>query len=123
MTALATTTRESAATLIATTGRTVHSIAPKVPVPPCVVVLPDEAWIIPERIGSSKHYALNLKALCVARDNDEGVTELEEAVEDVMGALVGFANIRSVSSPQSTDIGAQGSVLVAEVAFTAHVKE
>lgn len=123
MTALATTTREAIGTALATSGRTVYTIAPKVPMPPCLVVIPDQSWIIPNRVGDFRRYELRLKVLCVARDNDEGIAELEDAVEDVMYAVRSTALVTNVTPPASTDIGAQGSVLVSEVHLSIQVKE
>lgn len=123
MTALATTTRLAVGTALSTTGRVVHTIAPKVPMPPCLVLVPDQQWIIPNRLGSTQRYELRLKVLAVARDNEEGLAELEQAVEDVMGAVDTMAVITNVTPPASTDIGAQGSVLVSEVHLSIQVKE
>ena len=124
MTALATTTREAIATLLAsTTSRVVNSPAPKVPIPPCLVVIPDSPWIQIDRVGNPKRYELRLKVLAVARDNDDGMAELEDAVEDILTTLATTCLVREVTPPQSTDIGAQGTVLVAEVKLSIQVKE
>ena len=93
------------------------------PFPPCLVIVPDLQWIVPNRIGNPQRYELRLKVLCVARDNDEGVAELEEAVEAVMGAIDDIALVTNVTPPATTDIGPQGSVLVAEVHLSIQVKE
>jgi hypothetical protein len=123
VTALATTTREAIGLLLASTHRTVHIVAPAVPVPPCLVLVPDVGWITPDRIGSVKRYELRLKVLVVARDNSEGINEIEEALEDVMGALATTCLITEVTPPATTDIGAQGSVLVSEIKLSIQVKE
>lgn len=120
---LATATREAIVDLLEATGHTVHGIAPKVPHPPCLVVLPDAGWISLDRIGSPNRWEMRFRVLAVARDNDEGLPELEDAVQDVLGALADTCAIRGVTPPQSTDIGAQGSVLVSEVMLSIHVKE
>lgn len=122
-TPLATSTREAIVTLLEASGRTVYGIAPKVPMPPCLVVVPDAGWISLDRIGAPTRWEMRFKVLAVARDNDEGLPELEDAVQDVLNALADTCAIRSVSPPQSTDIGAQGSVLVSEVNLSIHVKE
>lgn len=123
MTALATQTRLAVADALAATGRTVHPQAPAVPVPPCLVLVPDQSWITPDRIGSTQRYELRLKVLAVARDNTEGLADLEQAVEDVMAAVDQLAAISNVTPPASTDIGAQGTVLVSEVHLSIRVKE
>lgn len=123
MTALATTTRLAVGTALASGGRTVHTTAPKVPIPPCLVIVPDTAWITPTRIGGTQRYELRLKVLAVARDNDEGVADLEDAVEDIMYKTRALAVVTQVTPPMSTDIGGQGSVLVSEVHLSIQVKE
>ncbi len=123
MTALATTTRLAVATALESTGRVVHAQAPNVPIPPCLVVVPDQAWISPNRVGSPQRYELRLRVMCVGRDNAEGLADLEQAVEDAMGAVASIGLITQVSPPMSTDLGAQGSVLVAEMHRSIQVKE
>lgn len=124
MTALATSIREGiATTLTAAQSRKVHAVAPHVPIPPCLVILADDPWMTPNRLGNPLRYELRLKVLAVVRDNAEGVKALEEAVEAVLSGLAGNFAIREVTAPQSTDIGAQGTVLVSEVKFSIQVKE
>lgn len=123
MTALATTTRLALVTVLEATGRKVYPVAPAVPVPPCLAVVPDQQWIVPNRVGSNQRYELRLKVMCVARDNAEGVTECEEAVEAVMAAVADMALVTNVTPPASLDVGAQGTVLASEVHLSIHVKE
>jgi hypothetical protein len=123
VTALATTTREAIGTLLAATNRTIYTVAPPIPDAPCLVIVPDVGWITPDRIGSVKRFELRLKILVVARDNAEGVAEIEDAVEEVMTTLATPCLISEVSPPAVTDIGAQGSVLVSEVKLSIQVKE
>ena len=42
---------ELAGLLASVTGYKVHDVAPNVPIPPCLVIVPDTPWITPERIG------------------------------------------------------------------------
>lgn len=122
--AIATTTRlEIAEILRAATHREVITPAPPVPIPPCLVVTPDAAWITPSQLGSVKRYELGLKVMCVARDNQEGLTEVEAAVQDVMEALAAVCAITEATAPAVLDTGAQGTVLVSEVKLSIHVKE
>jgi hypothetical protein len=124
VTALATSTRlDFVALLEAGTKRLVHSPAPKVPVPPCLVVIPDVGWMSDLRMGNPKRYELRLKVMVVGRDNAEGLTEVEQGVEDVVGILAPICLITEVTPPALLDTGAQGSVLVSEVKLSIQVKE
>lgn len=66
---------ELAGLLAAVTGYKVHDVAPNVPIPPCLVIVPDTPWIVPERIGSVLNYRLRLKVLVVvdSRNNAAGL--------------------------------------------------
>lgn len=124
MTALSTTIREGLATSLATaTSRTVHAVAPKVPIPPCLVIVADDPWMVPNRLGNPLRYEYRLKILAVERDNQEGLAALEETCEAILAGLAGNCQIHLVTPPQSTDIGAQGTVLVAETKISFQVKE
>lgn len=124
MTALSTTIREGLATsLAAATSRTVHAVAPQVPIPPCLVIVADTPWMTPNRLGNPLRYEYRLKILAVERDNKEGLEALETTAEAVLAGLPANCQIREVTPPQSTDIGAQGTVLVAEIKIAFQVKE
>jgi hypothetical protein len=119
-----TTQREALATALATaTSRTVHAVAPKVPIPPCLVIVADDPWLIPNRLGNPLRFEYRLKILAVERDNIEGLEALEETVEAVLTGLPGNASIAVVTPPMSTDIGAQGTVLVSEIKLSFQMKE
>ena len=121
--ALATDARDELATLLATvTGYKVHKVAPNAPIPPCLVIVPDTPWIVPERIGSVLNYRLRLKVLVVvdSRNNASGLKKLESAVEAVAVAVGDSFIIDQISPPQITDTGAT-AVLVSEVSTTSHI--
>ena len=113
---------ELAALLASVTGYKVHDVAPNVPIPPCLVIVPDTPWIVPERIGSVLNYRLRLKVLVVvdSRNNAAGLKKLEEAVEAVAVAVGDSFIIDQISPPQITDTGAT-AVLVSEVSTTSHI--
>lgn len=112
---------ELAGLLAAVTGYKVHDVAPNVPIPPCLVIVPDTPWIVPERIGSVLNYRLRLKVLVVvdSRNNAAGL-KLESAVEAVAVAVGDSFIIDQISPPQITDTGAT-AVLVSEVSTTSHI--
>lgn len=121
---LCTQARNELAGLLGTvTGFKVHAVAPAVPVPPCIVIVPDTPWIAPERSGSVLNYRLRLKVLVVvdARSNVQGLAKAEAAVERVLLAIGRKFIVDQVSPPGLTDVGAQGSVLVSEISTTAHI--
>lgn len=124
MTAISTTQREALATsLAAATSRVVHAVAPKVPIPPCLVIVADDPWMVPNRLGNALRFEYRLKILAVERDNSEGLEALEAACEAVLTGLPGNAHIAAVTPPMSTDIGAQGTVLVSEIKLSFQMKE
>lgn len=121
--ALSTDARLELAGLLATvTGYKVHAVAPNVPIPPCLVIVPDTPWIAPERIGSVLNYRLRLKVLVVvdSRNNDAALKKMESAVEAVAVAVGDSFIIDQISPPQITDTGAT-AVLVSEVSTTSHI--
>lgn len=121
--ALATDARLELAGLLATVaGYKVHSIAPPVPIPPCLVITPDTPWITPERIGSVLNYRLRMKVLVVvdSRNNAAALVKMEKAVEAVIDAIGGSFMIDQVAPPQITDTGSS-AVLVSEVSTTSHI--
>ena len=121
--ALATDAREELATLLATvTGYKVHKVAPNAPIPPCLVIVPDTPWIVPERIGTVLNYRLRLKVLVVvdSRNNAAALVKMENAVEAVAVAIGDTFIIDQISPPQITDTGSS-AVLVSEVSTTSHI--
>ena len=113
---------ELAALLASVTGYKVHDVAPNVPIPPCLVIVPDTPWIVPERIGSVLNYRLRLKVLVVvdSRNNTAALKKMESAVEAVAVAIGDSFIIDQISPPQITDTGAT-AVLVSEVSTTSHI--
>jgi hypothetical protein len=121
--ALATDARDELATLLATvTGYKVHKVAPNAPIPPCLVIVPDTPWIVPERIGTVLNYRLRLKVLVVvdSRNNAAALVKMENAVEAVAVAIGDTFIIDQISPPQITDTGSS-AVLVSEVSTTSHI--
>ena len=121
--ALATDARNELATLLATvTGYKVHKVAPNAPIPPCLVIVPDTPWIVPERIGTVLNYRLRLKVLVVvdSRNNAAALVKMETAVEAVAVAIGDTFIIDQISPPQITDTGSS-AVLVSEVSTTSHI--
>ena len=121
--ALATDARNELATLLATvTGYKVHKVAPNAPIPPCLVIVPDTPWIVPERIGTVLNYRLRLKVLVVvdSRNNAAALVKMENAVEAVAVAIGDTFIIDQISPPQITDTGSS-AVLVSEVSTTSHI--
>ena len=122
-TALATDARDELATLLATvTGYKVHKVAPNAPIPPCLVIVPDTPWIVPERIGTVLNDRLRLKVLVVvdSRNNAAALVKMENAVEAVAVAIGDTFIIDQISPPQITDTGSS-AVLVSEVSTTSHI--
>lgn len=124
-TPLSTQARAELVTLLEGTGRTVHAVPPPVPIPPCLVVVPDSPWMVPNRIGSARNYQLRYRVLVVsdARVNTSAMADAEAAVDAILDALTGKFAVTQVGPPQLTDTGAQGVVQTTEITLTAQVKE
>ena len=104
---LSTSARAELVTMLEATGRTVYGVAPKVPIPPCLVVVPDAPWIIPNRLGSARNYELRYEA----------------AVDAILDTVASKFAVTQVGPPQLTDIGSQGAVQTTEITLTAQIKE
>lgn len=124
---ISTQARAALATLLGTnvTGYKIWATAPAVPVAPCLVLVPDSPWMLPERLGSGANVAMRMKILVVvdARVNVNGLDKTEVAVQKILKAVASTWSVDQVGPPQITEVGPQGSVLVTEILCTAHLKE
>lgn len=122
---LSTSARAELVTMLEATGRTVYGVAPKVPIPPCLVVVPDAPWIIPNRLGSARNYELRYRVLVVTdpRDNEAAMKDAEAAVDAILDTVASKFAVTQVGPPQLTDIGSQGAVQTTEITLTAQIKE
>lgn len=122
---LSTQARQALATALASMGVKVWAVAPNVPTPPCVVIKPDQPWIIPSRIGSNKNYTVRLGVLIVAdgRTNEAALLKCEQLVDALADACPSGFVIEQIGPPQLTDLGGKGSALTVETTITVQVKE
>lgn len=123
MTAITTDARQAIITALSGVAATVYDTVPPAPIPPAVVVAPDSPWFVPATIGNRLRGELRLRCMCVTRDGQGGIDRLESLIEAVMSALPDGVAVDEVSPPQSTDLGAQGSALMSEIAIRLHIKE
>lgn len=123
--ALSTQARQQLATNLAAVGVKVWSVAPNVPIPPCLVIKPSTPWVIPRRIGSNLNYELRLDVLIVAdgRTNDAALLKCETLVDALVANVGTGFNVEQVGPPQLTDLGGKGSALTVETTITAQIKE
>lgn len=125
MTALTTESRAALATAFNGLGYTVYSVAPPVPKPPCVVIIPDSPWVRPDRIGSTLHYEVRWRVLAVIspRKNDAAQLDTENAIDTLLHAIPAAYSVELVGAPQLTDVGAQGTVTTTEINVSVRMKE
>lgn len=125
MTALTTEAREALVTAFAAQGLRVYDTVPAVPTPPCIVIVPDSPWLLPERIGSALNYRARWRILVVIspRNNAQAVLDIEDAVDTLLGLIPSGFNVDLVNPPSLSDTGAQGTVYTTEIAVSAHMKE
>jgi hypothetical protein len=121
-TPLPTEAREALVTALNTTDYPVEPVVKPVPVAGRLYVLADDPWLSTSRLPATA-FAVNLKVLAVARDNKDGLEQLEAMVMDALGAVTGLYTVGNVGSPKVYDLGAQGTVLVSEIPVTIQVKE
>jgi len=124
MTALTTESRGDLVSALTGLGPRVYSAVPAVPIPPCIVVVPDATWITPGRLGALS-YTISWRVMVVIapKKNDTGTVDIEEAVDAILGALpTGYVAVR-VGAPQLTDIGAQGAVMTTDITVQVEMKE
>lgn len=125
MTALTTEARQTLTTAFSALGIKVYDTVPAVPTPPCIVVVPDTPWLVPERLGSALNYRARWRVLVVIspRNNAQAVLDIENAVDSVLTAIPTGFNVDLVNPPSLSDTGAQGTVYTTEIAVSAHMKE
>jgi len=125
MTALTTEARTALTTAMEASGLRVYDTVPAVPSPPCIVVVPDTPWLLPERLGSTLNYRARWRILIVIspRNNAQAVLDIENSVDDCLGLIPTGFNVDLVNPPSLSDTGAQGTVYTVELAVSAHMKE
>lgn len=97
----------------------VYDTPPQVPTTPSVSVSCGSPWMTPSRLAHGVQ--VTWKILIAVRDDKDHVPALEALVETVLGALPNGYTLESVGPPSSLDIGAQGSVMAADVLVTAQI--
>ena len=125
MTALSTEARQALVDAFEGQGLRVYDTVPAVPSPPCIVVIPDSPWLIPERLGSTLNYRARWRVMIVIspRNNAQAVLDIEDAVDTMLGLIPTGFNVDQVGPPSLSDTGAQGTVYTTEIAVSAHMKE
>jgi hypothetical protein len=124
MTALSTEAREELVTAFTGQGLRVYTTVPAVPMPPCIVVIPDSPWIQPTRLGSNLNYRVRWKVLIVIspRNNEAATLDIENAVDLILGLIPSGYVAELVSPPQLADTGAQGTVYTTEISVTVQMQ-
>jgi hypothetical protein len=124
VTALSTESREELVAAFEGNGLKIYTTVPAVPMPPCVVIVPDSPWIQPTRLGSNLNYRVRWKVLVVIspRNNAAATIDYEDAVDLVLGLVPSGYVAELVSPPQLADTGAQGTVYTTEISITAQMQ-
>lgn len=125
MTALTTESRAALASALTGLGLRVYDTVPATPVPPCLVIIPDSPWLVPDRIGSNLNYTCRWRLLAVIspRQNAAAQIDTENAVDAILGALPSPYAVESVGQPSLADTGAQGTVITTEITVSVKMKE
>lgn len=99
----------------------VYPTPPPVPTTPSVSIACGSPWMTPARLGGGVNVKVTWKVMIVVRDDANHVPALEALVEAVLNALPDGFTLDSVGPPSSLDIGAQGSVMAADVLVSAQI--
>lgn len=123
MTALTTSYRGTLATALASVTSNVYTTPPPAPQAPAIVITADNPWQTPAVIGGRLRTETRYRLLVCVQDRNDNLPQLETLVENALVALPSGVTVAEVTAPQSLDVGPQGSLLVAEIRITAHLKE
>jgi hypothetical protein len=123
-TAQATDARLAITAALTAAGLPAFSYVPKTVSMPAVIVIPDDPYLTPNRVGSQLSMEIAFVVACVANgnDNEAAVAVCEALAEAVVVSLPDGVRAVRVSRPSLDSIGAQGSVYVAEVTVQAQVQ-
>lgn len=106
-------------------GAKVYDYVPAVPIPPALVCIPAETWILPGRIGARTNLevAWKITAVVAPRKNDAATRDLEDLAAAVIAALPPGYQLVRVGAPQIVDMGGQGSAYTVDITISAQLKE
>jgi hypothetical protein len=121
---LTTGARDAIAKALRDAGLPAHSYVPETVSPPAVIVIPDDPYIVVNRLGPRLSYsaAFTVTVMVQALDNEASLALCEAHIDAVLDALPSGVSATRVSRPALDDLGAQGAVYVAEVNVTAQVE-
>jgi hypothetical protein len=124
MNAASTDARLAITTALKTAGLPAFPYVPKTVSMPAVIVIPDDPYLIPNRVGPVLRMEAKYVVVCVAaaHEAEAGVASCEEMAERAILALPDGVTADRVTRPSLDSIGAQGSVYVAEITITAQVE-
>jgi hypothetical protein len=102
------TVRTSLANAIQGAGYKAHKYPPPTVVPPAVVIVPDNPYLVPEVIGSGGNlWAVNFELIVAvaALDNEGQLIQLENITVDVCRALPKGVELGSILQPTIEQVG------------------
>jgi hypothetical protein len=125
MSSLAAQAREeiAAAISLAVPDIPVAAMLPPTITPPLIALRPGSPYMTPSTLGSQLRYRLSLVLVVMLPTTDlvAGVARLEAVVEAILPALAGL-QVGELQAPRVEDIGAQGSVVLAELDLNAQIE-
>ena len=124
MTALSTEARLELHQAFIDAGLPSYSYVPETPSPPAVIVLPDDPYIEPNRLGARLAYRAHfiVAVIVQALDNETALTNAEALIDSVLTAVPSGVTVDRVSRPALDSLGAQGAVYVVEINVSAQVE-
>lgn len=123
--ALSTDARDEIATALRSAGIEAFPFPPETPTLPSAIVLPDDPYLIPNRVGVGLTYSAAYSVDCLAQalDNEAGLAAVEALIDSVLAALPNGVTPTRVSRPVIESLGAQGNAYVSSIQVTAQLTE
>lgn len=121
--ALTTSWRGTLKTALASVTSNVYDAAPAAPVAPALVIVADNPWMDPATVGGRLRLEVRYRVMACVQDRGDNLAQLETLVENALLAIPAGVTVTEVTAPAALDAGPQGSLLVAEIRLSAHIKE
>jgi hypothetical protein len=123
--ALTTDARTEIAETLREAGLPAFAYVPPTVSVPAVIVTPDDPYIVTDNIGGTLAYRAAFLVDCLAQATDPaaGLAKVEDLIDSVLAALPSGVWATRVGRPGLDDLGAQGTVYVAQISVNAHLVE
>lgn len=122
---LATDVRGALATALGSLTANVYNDVPEAPMAPCIVIIPDTNYLVPNIINkSAQRFEVNLiVSVAVAYNSNQGALDnLEQLVIATLAAIPSGFVVNSIESPRRWDL-TNASLLGMDIHLTTYYKQ